>query len=51
MVNIENIVDDKKYIIRKKNVITKYTKFCEEDNCKEYAYYNYPYEKIKLYCR
>ena len=38
--NIENSVYDKKYIIRKKNVITRYAKFCKEVNCKKYAYYN-----------
>ena len=32
-------------IIRKKNVIMKYAKLCKEDNCKKYAYYNFPDEK------
>ena len=41
----------KKYIIRKKNVIEKYSKFCKEVNCKKYAYYNFENEKKKLYCR
>ena len=29
----------------------KYAKFCKEDNCKKYAYYNFENEKKKLYCR
>ena len=50
MTNIENLVYDKKYIIRKKNVLTKYANFCREVNCKKYAYYNFENEKKKLYC-
>ena len=34
MANIENIVYDKKIYYKKKNVITKYTKFCKEVDCK-----------------
>ena len=41
----------KKYIIRKKNNIVKYAKFCKEDNCIKYAYYNLENKKKKLYCR
>ena len=41
MVNIENSDYDKKYIIRKINVIVKYAKFCKDVNCKKYAYYNF----------
>ena len=48
--NIENLVYDKKIYYKKKNIV-KYAKFCKEDNCKKYAYYNYPDEKKKLYCR
>ena len=51
MTNIENIVYDKKIYYKKKNVITKYSKVCKEVNCKKCAYYNYPNEKKKLYCR
>ena len=49
--NIKNLVYDKKYIIRKKNNIAKYAKFCKEVNYKEYAYYNFENENKKLYCR
>ena len=38
-------------IYYKKYVMTKYAKFFKEVNCKKYAYYNYPDEKKKLYCR
>ena len=41
----------KKYILRKKNSIVKYAKFCREVNCEKYAYYNFENEKKKLYCR
>ena len=41
----------KKYIIRKKNVIVKYAKFCSEVDCKKYAYYNFENENKKLCCR
>ena len=41
----------KKYIIRKKNVLTKYAKFCKEVDCKKYAYYNFENENKKVYCR
>ena len=51
MANIENIVYDKKIYYKKKNVITKYAKFCKEVDCKKYAYYNFENEKKKLYCR
>ena len=51
MTNIENLVYDKKIYYKKKNNILKYVKFCREVNCKKYAYYNYPDEKKKLYCR
>ena len=39
----------KKYIIRKKNNIVKYAKFCREVNCVKYAYYSFENEKKKLY--
>ena len=45
MANIENIVYDKKIYYKKKNVITKYAKFCKEVDCKKYAYYNFENEK------
>ena len=45
MTNIENVVYDKKIYYKKKNVITKYAKFCKEVNCKKYAYYNFENEK------
>ena len=32
-------------------MIVKYAKYCKEGNCKKYAYYNFPNEKKKLYCR
>ena len=51
MTNIENIVYDKKIYYKKTNVITKYAKFCREDNSKKYAYYNFENEKKKLYCK
>ena len=51
MVNIENIVYDKKIHYKKKNVIKKYAKLCKEDNCKKYAYYNFENENIKSYCK
>ena len=51
MVNIESIVYDKKISYKKKNVMTKYAKYCKEDNCKKYAYYNFPDEKKKLFCK
>ena len=41
MANIENIEYDKKIYYKKKNVITKYAKFCKEVDCKKYAYYNF----------
>ena len=49
MVNIENSDCDKKIYHKKKNNIVKYAKFCKEDNCIKYAYYNSENE-IKLYC-
>ena len=50
MVNIENSDYNKKIYYKKKNVLTKYAKFCREDNCTKYAYYNFENEKKKLYC-
>ena len=47
--DIENY--DKNFYYKKKNVITKYAKFCKEDNCTKYAYYNYEDRKKKLYCK
>ena len=44
MTNIENSDYDKKYIIKKNNIV-KYAKFCKEVNCKKYAYYNFENEK------
>ena len=49
--NIENSDYDKKIYYKKKNNIVKYAKFCKEDNCKKYAYYNFENEKKILYCR
>ena len=49
--NIENSDYDKKIYYKRKNVITKYVKFCKENNCKKYAYYDFENEKKKLYCR
>ena len=49
--NIENLVYDKKIYYKKKNVVTKYAKFCIEVNCKKYTYYNFENENKKLYCR
>ena len=34
----------KKYIIKKNNIV-KYAKFCREDKCTKYAYYNLENEK------
>ena len=51
MTNIENLVYDKKIYYKKKDVLTKYARFCKEVNCKKYAYYNFEIEKKKLYCR
>ena len=51
MTNIENLVYDKKIYYKRQNNIVKYAKFCKEVNCEKCAYYNYPDEKKKLYCR
>ena len=45
MTNIENLAYDKKIYYKKKNNIVKYAKFCKQDNCEKYAYYNFENEK------
>ena len=49
--DMENSDYDKNFYYKKKNKLKKYSKFCKEDKCTKYAYYNYEDRKNKLYCK